>query len=267
MKPLNRRDALKLGGLAVGGVTVAASVPSEALAGTCTPYSLSGGTGIPVSARVAAALALADRAAARARQVPLPNRSFQVLTRRPGQPPESPIEKPVVLPAVQDRDPGNHAWAEARFWTDIMAEHALFIAMLIPPGTGEAEQAQAVSFAGQFLTLNERLGAMLPPPPDGVGQFVATVVGAIGPFSEFKARLGEAQRTGGIRSFAWPLFFREARLEAERAMRRLQQLAGGQSELDRAEVVSFWTENMEGHARMIWHLLDPDEVALIEQAM
>lgn len=40
--------------------------------------------------------------------------------------PESKYEKPVILPEMDDNDPARHAWADARFATDIMAEHALF---------------------------------------------------------------------------------------------------------------------------------------------
>jgi hypothetical protein len=264
---LPRRDALRFAGLAVGGVAVAAATPSEALAHGCAPAARTAGTGAPLSARVVATLALADRAAARARQAPPPDRSFQVLTRRPGQPPESPTEKPVIVPAANDRDPGHHAWADAQFATDIMAEHAVFMAMLIPPGTGETELGQALSFANRFLSLNQRIASMPPPGRGELQSFVGTVVNEMQPLIDFKFLVAEEQRTGRIRSLIWPLFADHIRKEAERWTRRLAQLASGQSELDRMEVLSFWVDIREEHARFIAHLLDPDEFALIDRAM
>jgi hypothetical protein len=265
-RQLHRRDALKLGGFALTGAAIAAGTPSEALA-HCTPAVTAAGTGQPLSARLAAALALADRAAARARQVPPPDPSFQVLTRRPGQPPESPTEKPVVVQATTDRDPGHHAWADARFATDIMAEHAVFMAMLIPVGTAEDELGQALSFANRFLALNQRIGSAGPPARGELRSFVGSVVNELQPLIDFKFVLAEAQRTGRARTLIWPLFADHLRKEAERWSRRLTQLAGGQSELDRMEVLSFWVDIMEEHARFIAHLLDPDEFALIDKAM
>jgi hypothetical protein len=266
-RQLHRRDALKLGGLALTGAAVAASMPSEALAAHCGVMGLSSGTGVPLSAQVAAAIALADRAAARARQAPPPDPSFQVLTRRPGQPPESLTEKPVVVPATGDRDSGRHAWADARFATDILTEHALFIAMLIPPGTGEDELGQALSFANRFLTLNQQIASMPPPGRGEVSGFVARVIAGFPSFIEYKALLADEQRSGRLRSLLWPLFLDHIRNEAERWTRRLTQLARRESEFDRTEVVSFWTKIMDEHARFVAHLLDPDEFALIERAM
>lgn len=85
------------------------------------------------------------------------------------------------------------------------------------------------------------------------------------PFIEYKATLGDAQRTGTLRSLVWPLFFDHTQHEAERWARRLEQLGAGEPELDRKEVATFWDNIMEEHARFIAHLLDPDEVELIEK--
>jgi hypothetical protein len=65
----------------------------------------------------------------------------------------------------------------------------------------------------------------------------------------------------------WPLFFDHTRNEAERWSRRLQTVALGESEFDRTEVATFWTDIMDQHARFIAHLLDPDEYELIETCM
>jgi hypothetical protein len=70
-----------------------------------------------------------------------------------------------------------------------------------------------------------------------------------------------------LRSLVWPLFFDHTRHEAERWVRRLEQLEGGESEFDRDEVAPFWTNIMEEHAAFVAHLLDPSEMKLIETAM
>jgi hypothetical protein len=46
----------------------------------------------------------------------------------------------------------------------------------------------------------------------------------------------------------------------------MNDLAGGESEFDRSEVVRFWTNIMDEHARFVAHLLDPNEFELIEKS-
>ena len=89
----------------------------------------------------------------------------------------------------------------------------------------------------------------------------------IKPFIEYKARLGEAQASGKLRSLVWNLFFDHTRHEAERWTRRLDTLEKGESEFDKDEVSTFWTNIMDEHCRFVAHLLDPDEYELIETAM
>ena len=264
---LDRRKALKLGGLALGGAALAASTPGEALAhgwcGPASPLSASAGmvlTNVPTQPR-------SVRAAARAPVAQPPDPTMQVLTRRPGQPPESPFEKPVIVPAAGERDPARHAWADAGFATDIMAEHALFIALLIPPEAGRNQRAEALYHHELFMDLLQRIAASPPPSRGELRLFAGSFVERAKPFIEFKARLADEQRSGQLRSLIWPLFLDHIRNEAERWARRLDQLAGGQSEFDRAEVITFWVNIMEEHARFVAHLLDPDEFALIDQAM
>ena len=96
------------------------------------------------------------------------------------------------------------------------------------------------------------------------GNSPALVIEEVKPFTEYKARLGQAQTEGKLRSLVWPLFFDHARHEAERLTRRMEQYSGGSSEFERSEVVPFWSNIMEEHARFVAHLLDPDETALIE---
>ena len=193
--------------------------------------------------------------------------SMDVFTRSPGASgPESNYEKVMVLPQMEDDDPARHAWADARFAADILAEHALFFALLMPEEVAATERAQALEFKDSFTTLFERIDGSPPPAPSELKAFVAGVTEEIKPFVEYKARLGEAQTTGNLRSLVWPLFFDHTRNEAERWERRLDVLASGQSEFDRTEVVRFWTNIMDEHARFVAHLLDPDEYELIEKS-
>jgi hypothetical protein len=179
---------------------------------------------------------------------------------------EQPYEKPVVVPKTEDKDPARHAWADARFATDIMAEHALFFALLMPQELAAKERGEALRFNGTFSQLYQQIDADGPPERSSVKSFAAKVNEQIKPFIAYKARLGEAQQRGQLRSLVWPLFFDHTRNEAERWTRRLESLAGGEPEFERSEVVGFWANIMEEHARFVAHLLDPDEYKLIDTA-
>lgn len=193
-----------------------------------------------------------------------PAAGFIVQTRTGGSEPESSFEKPVVLPKQEEQSPSLHAWADARFWTDIMAEHALFFTLLMPPELAAKERAEAQAFHKTFSDLFARIDSGGPPDAAELKSFASMVVEAVKPFIDYKARLGEAQTSGSLRSLVWPLFFDHTRHEAERLTRRMETLAGGESELDRSEVSSFWTNIMDEHARFVAHLLDPEEFELIE---
>jgi hypothetical protein len=188
-------------------------------------------------------------------------------TRAGGSEAESRFEKLVVLPDAEEQSPSLHAWAEARFWTDIMAEHALFFSLLMPPELAAKEHAEAENFHKTFVDLFARIDGGGPPDAGELNGFASMIVEAVKPFIDYKARLGEAQTSGALRSLVWPLFFEHTRHEAERFTRRLDALASGNSELDRSEVSEFWTNIMDEHARFAAHLLDPDEYELIDTCM
>ena len=192
---------------------------------------------------------------------------FIVHTRSGGTEAESIFDKPMILPEQGEQSPSLLAWADARFATDIMAEHALFFVLLMPPELAAKERTEAEQFHKTFTALYARIEADGPPEPSALKSFAASVLEEIKPFIEYKARLGDAQTSGSLRSLVWPLFFDHTRHEAERWTRRLETLAGGESELDRSEVSIFWTEIMDEHARFVAHLLDPDEFALIDTCM
>lgn len=203
----------------------------------------------------------------RARQLPADLPGITVHTRTGGGSAESKFEKPMLLPADGEQDQGLHAWADARFAIDIMAEHALFFILLMPPEVASAERADAEQFHRTFSELYSRIEAEAPPQAGDIRSFVGRVLEPIKPFIDYKARLSHAQTEGRLRSLVWPLFFDHTRHEAERWTRRLEQLAGGESEFDRTEVSRFWTEIMDEHARFVAHLLDPDEFELIDTCM
>jgi hypothetical protein len=192
---------------------------------------------------------------------------MEILTRSPGAGgPESSYEKVVILPSRSDSDPAHHAWADARFAADILAEHALFFALLMPEELAAKERAEALQFQRSFTDIYERIVSDTAPQRSEVKGFLSPLSEAIKPFIEYKARLGEAQATGKLRSLVWPLFFDHTRHEAERWERRFNDLAGGDPDFERGEVVRFWTNIMDEHARFVAHLLDPDEFELIEKA-
>jgi hypothetical protein len=180
---------------------------------------------------------------------------------------EEPYEKVVLTPDDGATDLGQHAWADARFATDILQEHALFFVLLMPEELASKERRQARTFMDQFGTLHAQIAGSVPPDSGDVARFVDPVIEAMKPFIEYKATLGDAQRDGSLRSLVWPLFFDHTRHEAERWSRRLSQLAEGDATFERTEVASFWNNIMDEHARFVSHLLDPDEYKLIEEAM
>ncbi|MGH8627915.1 MAG: hypothetical protein ACREYC_22495 [Gammaproteobacteria bacterium] len=82
---------------------------------------------------------------------------LKLYTRSGGKELEQPYEKPVILPAADNKDAATHAWADARFATDIMAEHALFFALLMPPEVAGKERAEALRFSEVFATLHKQI--------------------------------------------------------------------------------------------------------------
>lgn len=193
--------------------------------------------------------------------------SMETITRKAnGGGAESKYEKVVILPNRDDADPANHAWADARFATDILSEHGLFFALLMPEELAKEERAEALGFYREFGEMHRQIAAQKPPERGEVKPFLGKVREKVMPFIEYKQRLGDAQRAGKLRSLVWPLFFDHTKHEAQRWERRFTRLSNGEVEFERKEVVTFWTNIMDEHARFVAHLLDPDEYALIEKA-
>lgn len=173
--------------------------------------------------------------------------------------PASKYEKLVMLPALSEKDPCVHAYADACFAVDIMAEHALFFVMLMPPELVQAERSQAQQFQSTFTNLLKKLEANGVPKPDGLKAFCQTVIDAIKPFIDYKQKALDATLSGSLRSLVWPLFFQHTLDEAVRWSARLTQLSSAQSEYNRQDTATFWTKIIEEHAQFEAHLLDPQE--------
>jgi hypothetical protein len=112
--------------------------------------------------------------------------SMEVITRSPGATgPESPYEKLVALPQMDDGDPTSHAWADARFAADILAEHALFFALLMPEELAAQERAEAIRFRDSFGRLSDRIAGGPPPARSELKGFAESVIEPIKPFIEY----------------------------------------------------------------------------------
>ena len=78
--------------------------------------------------------------------------------------------------------------------------------------------------------------------------------------------MGEQQASGKMRSLVWTQFFDHTAREADRFAARLELYNRRQIELQRGEVVDFWSKTMGEHSGFIAHLLEPTERLLIDQA-
>lgn len=194
-----------------------------------------------------------------------PGLTLHTRTGRSGEEPEL-FEKTLILPELTEKDPAKHAWTEALYTTDVMAEHALFFSLLMPEELASKERKEAVAFQEKFSEMNREI-KLQKLAADSLSSFVTSITDEMKRFIEYKQKQHEAQLSGQLRSLVWPLFFEHTKHEAERSVRRLEQIAQGNTELERSEVIMFWSEIMDEHARFIAHLLDPDEFALIEKAM
>lgn len=173
--------------------------------------------------------------------------------------------KPVNLPPLGNVDPVAHSLADSLFWGDIMMEHALFFTMLMPGAEIAAYNRQANQFRIQFaqhLALIKRLRI----DRSNYKALNQRTISLIKPFHAFKLRMLELQLAGKIHTLVWPLFFAHTAREAERFITRLEMYSSGKVEFVRGEVVEFWTLTMGEHAQFIAHLLDPQEVQLIQKA-
>ena len=181
-------------------------------------------------------------------------------------PPESAFEKQMIVAADDNWEPRDLVWADARFATDIMREHSLFFTVLMPPELCAEERAEAQRFQKQYGKLHARIDSKGPPSAGEVKSYVRTLQQELQPLIDFKEDQHKAQVDGSLQSLVWPLFFDHTRREAVRWLGRMEDIAEGNVELERKEVLDFWCGIMDEHARFVAHLLDPDEYELITKA-
>lgn len=174
-------------------------------------------------------------------------------------------KKPVYVAAAGSTDPVAHSLAESLFWLDQEFEHAKFFLMHMPSPDLDAERVQVLRFQNEFA---DRLAKVRAGGADrsGLAGFNRPTVELVRRFLDVKRKMEKAQETGQLKSLAWPTFFEHVALEGERFANRLEKFSQGWVELDRGEVVDFWSRIMADHADFVAHLLDPEEKALIEKA-
>ena len=230
----SRRSLLKAGGaMVIGGVV-----------GGCTA------TGVNPAVPVAAKL------------VQDPSQTNPTPVGPGSAPPGEPADvKPTYV--AQSSDPVAYAIADNLFWNDIMMEHAMFFQMLMPGREVEAERRQAEEFTRLFARQFELSRDIK---TDNYVAFNRATIDLVKRLSDYKKTMRERQATGKVRTLVWPLFFEHTAREADRFVTRLEAYNKRDIELDRAEVVKFWSLTMGEHAAFIAHLLDPDEKLLISQA-
>jgi hypothetical protein len=175
--------------------------------------------------------------------------------------PPRPAEKPTFV--AESRDPVSFSRAENLFWNDIMMEHAQFFTTMLPGDDLAAERRQAEEFQRTFAELERHSGAIT---RENYRQVNARSIDMARRFSDWKKTMEERQKSGKIHSLVFPLFFHHTAREADRYAMRLDQFNRGTVELDRREVVQFWSATMGEHSGFISHLVDPTELELRRQA-
>ena len=147
----------------------------------------------------------------------------------------------------------------------MLVERCLFMAMLLPGDELAQLRQQATTFQRTFAQ-HMAMVQQATIDRDNFRELNRRTLDLVLPFVDFKFRIEDAQRRGEVRSLIWPTFAAHVRAEAERFSGRLDQFARGDVSQNPEELVQFWTRIMEEHAAFVAHLLDPTEMALVEQA-
>jgi hypothetical protein len=187
-------------------------------------------------------------------------------TSLPGVTTISGAKKPVFVPAMGSTDPVAHSLAESLFWLDQEFEHTKFFIMHMPSPDLDTQRAQVMQFQNDFAARLKAVQAGGATSGD-LASFNRPTIELVRRFLDVKRQMEKAQESGQLKSLAWPTFFEHVALEGERFANRLEKFSGGKVEMDRSEVIDFWSRIMADHADFIAHLLDPEEKALVEKAM
>lgn len=151
---------------------------------------------------------------------------------------------------------------EARFWSRIMEEHALFIRLGLPADQPQLRE-EAQSFIDLFSALRKRLDHV----KKLEGDLLDDLIEAVKSIIEFKAKLLrlliQCKEAPGSN---YPLLLDHIRREAMRFLELLcTKVPEDALDLLLQEEV-FWLRIMKEHIEFLIHLLDPSERELIEQA-
>jgi hypothetical protein len=151
---------------------------------------------------------------------------------------------------------------EARFWSRIMMEHALFIKLGLPADEPELI-AEAQVFEERFHRLLNELNRVKKLNPELLDDLTAAVEDIIA----FKAKILRLQLQCKILPGSnYPLLLDHIRREAERFLGLLTSPVPEEPIVLLLQQEVFWLRIMKEHIEFIIHLLDPSERELIEQA-
>lgn len=151
---------------------------------------------------------------------------------------------------------------EARFWSRIMEEHALFIKLGLPCDQKEFRE-EAKEFIDLFSDLRKRLNKV-----DKLeGDLLDDLIKAVKSIIVFKAKLLrqiiQCRKAPGSN---YPLLLDHVRREAERFLGLLLKPVPEDSLDLLLDQEIFWLRIMKEHIEFVIHLLDPSERELIKQA-
>jgi hypothetical protein len=172
---------------------------------------------------------------------------------------------PKPVPLLTSPDPAAQSQVETQFWADIMMEHGILLASMLPGDDLAPLRQQSVAFAQSFAAYLGQLPGM---PFDALNYRAVNqqTITMVQPFIDFKHTVHELQETGQIHSHVYPSLAMEAAEEAEHFVFTLQQLSEGNAQRNMNELIPFWLTGMEGHAHLFAQQLDPQEMELIMQA-
>jgi hypothetical protein len=172
---------------------------------------------------------------------------------------------PKPVPSLTSADPAAQSQVETLFWTDIMMEHGVLLASLLPGDELAPLRQQAVGFARSFEGYLGQVQGMA----FDTGNYRSInqqTIAMVQPFIDFKHTVHELQESGQIHSHVYPSLAMEAAEEAEHFVLTLHNLSAGNAQRDPNELIPFWLTGMEGHALLFAHQLDPKEMELMDQA-
>ena len=151
---------------------------------------------------------------------------------------------------------------EARFWTRIFQEHALFIKLGLPADQKKARE-EAQSLIDIFSDLRKRLDKADKLEGDLLNNLIKAVKSIIMFKAELLRQIIQCKEAPGSN---YPLLLDHIRREAERFLGLLlKPVPKDPLELLLVQEV-FWLRIMKEHIEFVIHLLDPSERELIEQA-